>query len=210
MASSPATRRVLRALPAALAALALASCAGPVQLSGRVTLPAREARAGGAADVVVWLEDSPAVPAEDGGSAAGPGPARLEAGPRGFAPRVAVLSRGGTLTLFNRDRVYHQPFAMSSGTRTEFASIAPGAADSARFAREGALRMFCALHEHPPAWVVVVPNRWVARPDATGAWTLPPLPKGQWKLRAWHPTLGERAQTVRIEGRRAPAVDLRY
>jgi hypothetical protein len=99
---------------------------------------------------------------------------------------------------------------MNSDTRAEFGTLAPGAADSARFARQGVLRMFCGLHEHAAGWVVVVPNRWVARPDATGAWTLPPLPKGRWTLKAWHPTLGERRQTVRIEGRRAPAVDLRF
>ena len=64
------------------------------------------------------------------------------------------------------------------------------------FDRAGVTNLHCDIHPDEIGFVVVVPNRAYARPDSLGRFSLPSLPAGSYRLRAWHPHLGEvRANT---------------
>jgi hypothetical protein len=104
-----------------------------------------------------------------------------------FAPRLSAVQVGGGLIVRNADRVWHGVFSVSPGQSFELGKRAPGHADTLHFDRIGALTLRCDIHPDETAWVVVTPNSAVARTDRNGAWTLPALPAGRYRLHAWWP-----------------------
>ena len=58
--------------------------------------------------------------------------------------------------------------------------------------------MYCHLHSNMAATIVVAPNRWAARADGHGAFTLKDVPAGTYTVVAWHKTAGTFRKTITI------------
>ena len=71
-----------------------------------------------------------------------------------------------------------------------------------RFEKAGVVNVFCDIHADMAAYIVVLPNRAYARPDAQGRYRLPALPPGRYRLQWWHPDFpgGEREVTLDSAG----------
>ncbi len=138
-------------------------------------------------------------------------PPRVQIGlePGGFAPRVVAVGPGDSVDFVNRDRRYHSAFSVSAARRFDLGSIPPHGKRSLRFDKAGTVRVFCTLHSDSSGYVFVAPSKVFARPDASGSFALPELPAGAYRVRAWHPRLGERSWPVDLT-RRGLAIDLRF
>ena len=127
-----------------------------------------------------------------------------------FVPHVLPVVRGTTVRFENRDAVYHNTFSVSPAKRFDLGKYRPGESRSVTFDRLGAVNLFCDLHPGSSGFVLVVPNSAYTQPDARGGFALPPLPRGWYKVKFWHPVLGERSRRVEIPKRGDASVELNF
>ena len=190
-----------------VAAVLATSCAGPASLNGM--LVSRRFAADERLDHAVVYVESESRTLDRHFPARADRVALKFAGGR-IEPVVSVATTGSWLELWNADSVFHQPFSRSLAATFEGRSVRPGAGTVVRLRAKGLVQVFCQLHDGESAELLVLDNGAWARPDITGAFSLPALPRGHYVLHAWHPRLGEQAMPLEI-GRSGPvSVELRY
>ena len=69
------------------------------------------------------------------------------------------------------------------------------------FDEPGIVRVFCEMDPDELGYVVVTPNHAFVRPDARGAFKLPPLPQGDYTVTAWHPRYGKISRALLVPKR---------
>ena len=60
------------------------------------------------------------------------------------------------------------------------------------------MQVYCHLHPNMYAAIVVPPNRWHARPQDDGSFSLSGLPPGRHRLVAWHMSAGFFRKEVQV------------
>jgi len=181
-------------------------------LRGRVTitnLPPVEARpqigelgaprARDAADrrrSVVYLEEAPRGAFEELGG----GRARMNQINEQFVPRVLAITTGTTVDFPNSDRIYHNVFSLSKPRSFDLGRYAKGMSRAVRFERPGIVRVFCDIHSHMSAWVLVFNHPFFATTDEDGRYAIPNVPPGTYSLAVWHETLRDTRRIVVPDG----------
>jgi plastocyanin len=150
--------------------------------------------------VVVFLEDAPARPQA---------PVRVEIVQRNetFIPRVVAVPVGSTVAFPNADPVYHNVFSLSRAKAFNLGRYPRGQSKDERFDKPGIVRVFCDIHSHMTATVVVFNHPWFAIPDSDGRFELANVPAGDLQLTAWHERLGDTTRRIRVEPGRATVAD---
>lgn len=131
---------------------------------------------------VVYLEVAPHSAFDD------PLPARARMDQRNemFVPQVLAVRAGTTVDFPNSDRIYHNVFSLSPARRFDLGRYAVGRSKAVRFDRPGVVRVFCDIHSHMHAFILVFAHRYFAVTDARGDFVLAPVPPGTYSLAAWH------------------------
>jgi fermentation-respiration switch protein FrsA (DUF1100 family) len=117
--------------------------------------------------------------------------------------------RTGTIVDFpNSDRVYHNVFSLSVTRRFDLGRYAAGRSKAVRFDRPGVVRVFCDIHSHMNAFIVVFAHRYfdVTQPD--GSYQLPPVPPGTYTVAGWYEGNVLVSRQVVVRGGEAAVVDL--
>ena len=140
---------------------------------------------GALSDAVVWVET---VPAGADGPVAHPDslPVLAQQG-KAFVPRVLAVAVGTTVDMPNYDPFYHNVFSLSPVKRFDLGKYPRGQSRRVTFEHPGLVNVYCDIHSSMAAYVLVLPHHVFVRPDARGAFALPPLPAGPYILRVWHP-----------------------
>jgi hypothetical protein len=131
---------------------------------------------------------------------------KLEANICQFVPFVSVVRDQHPLTVTNLDSVahdlqfyererehifimFHRPALTKSGTT-----------DLIRFTgnRRG-VTMQCGMHPYMQGHGLAVDNPYYAITGLEGTFTITDLPPGRYRIKAWHPVLGERTGQVTVE-----------
>jgi plastocyanin len=217
----------LRGLPPALALAALLpSAAAQVpdagQIAGRVILagrvrgvplpsnayqPRAVSKRGGdrvaeIRNVVVYLTDAPF---------AGTLPltrSQIRQVNEAFTPRVIAITRGSTVDFPNADPIFHNVFSLSPPATFDLGRFPKGASRSRVFEKPGLVKVYCHLHSHMSATILVLDHPYFTVPDLDGSFTLADLPAGRYTLVAWHERVGERTTSVQIEPGRTTSAEL--
>ena len=130
---------------------------------------------------------------------------KLEANICQFVPFVSVMREHHPLKVTNLDEVshdlqiyerdddhvfimFHRPTLTKSGT-----------SDIIRFTgnRRGVI-MQCGMHPFMQGHGLAVENPYYAMTGLDGAFTIKDLPAGTHRIKAWHPTLGEKVQDITV------------
>jgi len=150
--------------------------------------------------VVIYLKDAPARQIA---------PTRVEIRQRDetFIPRVVAVPVGSTVDFPNDDPLYHNVFSLSRTKEFNLGRYPRGQTKDVRFDRPGIVKVFCDIHSHMTATVMVFNHPWFAVPDATGRYDLPDLPSGDREITAWHERLGDTTTRVRVEPGRGATAD---
>jgi hypothetical protein len=127
-----------------------------------------------------------------------------------FEPAVVTVVVGHPLEIRNRDGVWHGAFSVSPANPFDLGKRPPGRVDSVRFKQPGLVPVRCDIHPEMSATVVVTPNHARARPDSSGRWQLPSVPKGRYVLRAWAPGREELRREVSVPRSGFARVELRW
>ena len=157
--------------------------------------PASEVR-----HVVVYLKDAPARPVT-------PVKVAIRQRDENFIPRVVAVPVGSTVEFPNDDPIYHNVFSLSRANSFNLGRYPKGQSKGDRFDKPGIVKVFCDIHSHMSATVVVFNHPWFAVPDESGRFELPEVPPGQREVTAWHERLGDRTVGVRVEAGRPAAID---
>lgn len=104
-----------------------------------------------------------------------------------FVPSPMSIAAGTTVEFENHDTAYHNVFSVSSARRFNVGKYGPNQTRQVRFERTGLIKLFCDIDPAELGYLYVTPNHAYAQPDSTGAFALPNLPHGTYRLRVWSP-----------------------
>ncbi len=115
-----------------------------------------------------------------------------------FTPRVLAIPQGSTVSFPNGDPIYHNVFSLSSAATFDLGRYPQGQSRSRTFTKPGLVKVYCQIHSHMSASIVVFDHPYFVVPDLDGTFTLPQVPVGRYQIVGWHERVGERAQSIDI------------
>ena len=124
-----------------------------------------------------------------------------------FTPRVVAVTVGSEVEFPNDDPIYHNVFSLSRAKAFNLGRYPRGHTRSVRFDRTGVVKVFCEIHSHMSATVMVFDHPWFAVPSDDGRFELPAMPAGDREITAWHERLGDTTTRVRVEVGRPVTAD---
>jgi plastocyanin len=131
---------------------------------------------------VVYLETAPRGAFEQAESARATMNQREET----FVPHVIAITTGTTVDFPNSDRIYHNVFSLSKTTQFDLGRYAAGRSKSVRFDRPGIVRVFCEIHSHMSAFILVFSHPFFATTDTEGRYRIDNVPPGTYNVIAWN------------------------
>ena len=131
---------------------------------------------------VVFLESAPRGAFE----VPPPGRAAMDQRDENFVPHVLAVPVGTTVDFPNSDRVFHNVFSLSKANRFDLGRYPRGASRSVRFERPGMVRVFCEIHSHMSAFVLVFAHRFFATTDEQGRYRIEGIPPGTYRVAVWN------------------------
>ena len=117
---------------------------------------------------------------------------------RRFTPDLVVVPAGSTVSFPNMDPIFHNVFSLSKAKSFDLGNYPQGKTRTVVFPKPGIVFVDCHLHPNMSAVIVVTPNRWSTKADASGRFVLPDLPPGTYTVVAWHKTAGFFRKSVRV------------
>lgn len=143
---------------------------------------------------VVYLETAPRGAFEER-----PGPTVvLDQKNENFAPHVLAITTGTSVEFLNSDRTYHNVFSLSKGNSFDLGRYPPGRSKSVRFDHPGIVRVFCEIHSHMNAFILVFAHSHFAVTSADGEYRIEGVPPGAYNVTVWHPVLSGKSEPVKV------------
>jgi plastocyanin len=115
-----------------------------------------------------------------------------------FVPHVLAITAGTTVEFPNSDRTYHNVFSLSKTKRFDLGRYAAGQSKAVRFDRPGIVRVFCDIHSHMNAFIVVFSHRFFALTDSDGRYRIDRVPSGAYTVVAWYEGQARESKVVTI------------
>jgi plastocyanin len=131
---------------------------------------------------VVYLESAPRAAFEHRDEAR----AKLDQRNETFVPHVLAIVAGTTVDFPNNDQTFHNVFSLSALKPFDLGRYAAGRSKSVRFDRPGVIRVFCDIHSHMSAFILVFAHRFFAVTDDDGRYRLDNVPPGTYTVIAWN------------------------
>lgn len=144
-------------------------------------------------------------------TAAGPLPAsrsQIRQEHESFSPRVLAVTRGSTVEFPNFDPYFHNVFSLSGAGTFDLGRYPEGQSRARQFTKPGIVKVYCHIHSHMSATILVMDHPYFATPDDSGAFTLPGIPAGDYTLVGWHERVGEQTTRVSVRPGQPSRVDL--
>lgn len=127
-----------------------------------------------------------------------------------FEPGISATAVGSWITLRNNDPVFHRPFSRSAAAPFSGRALRYRQSRTVSVRSSGMVHIFCELHARESAEVLVLDHGTWTRADEKGRFSLGRIPCGKYTVRAWHPTLGDRAMPLEVSRDGPVTIDLRY
>jgi hypothetical protein len=126
-----------------------------------------------------------------------------------FVPRVLAITRGSTVDFPNDDPIFHNVFSLSSASTFNLGRYPKGQSRAREFTKPGLVKIFCQIHSHMSASILVLAHPYFAVPDGPdGSFTLPDVPAGTYTIVGWHERVGEHASAIQVLAGRTTDVEI--
>ena len=125
-----------------------------------------------------------------------------------FVPHVLVITKGSTVDFPNDDPFFHNVFSLSSASAFNLGRYPRGQSRQEKFSKAGLVKVFCDIHSHMSASILVLDHPYFTIPGTDGNYEIKNVPPGQYTIVGWHERVGERSAIVRVDAGRPATVDL--
>ena len=115
-----------------------------------------------------------------------PGRAIMDQRNERFVPHVLAVMVGTVVDFPNSDRTYHNVFSLSRAQRFDLGRYAAGKSKSVRMDRPGVVRVFCDIHSHMNAFILVFNHPFFDITDEDGRFSLSSVPPGNYTVVGWY------------------------
>ena len=112
--------------------------------------------------------------------------AKLDQRNEAFVPHVLAIVAGTTVDFPNNDETYHNVFSLSPTRTFDLGRYAVGRSKAVKFDRPGIVRVFCDIHSHMSAFILVFSHRHFAVTDDEGRYRIDNVPPGPYTVIAWN------------------------
>jgi plastocyanin len=162
-----------------MTAAVAAAVTGSVELTDSHNTAARKRK--DFSGVVIWLEPL-------NGQALQLAPRRVEMlqKDKKFIPHVLAIPVGSQVDFPNYDLIFHNAFSKFNGQPFDVGLYPPGTSKSITFTRPGIVHVFCNIHQTMSAVIVVLRTPWFAVTNVQGAFSIPGVPAGEYRLHVFH------------------------
>lgn len=130
---------------------------------------------------IVYLETAP----QGAFEVPPPGRAVMDQRAETFLPYALPVTVGTTVEFPNNDPIYHNVFSFSKVKRFDLGRYPEGRTKTLRFDRPGIVRVFCEIHSHMSAFILVFSHRYYASTDANGQYRIDGVPPGEYDVVVW-------------------------
>ena len=143
---------------------------------------------------VVYLESAPRGAFDQGE----PSKAAMDQRNETFVPHVLAVTAGSVVDFPNSDRFYHNVFSLSKAARFDLGRYAAGRSKQVRFNQPGIVRVFCEIHSHMNAFVLVFGHPFFSTTDNDGRYRINNVPAGTYNVIAWNEGTASEPKAVTI------------
>jgi plastocyanin len=137
--------------------------------------------------------------------------ARMDQRNERFEPHVLAITAGTWVDFPNDDATYHNVFSLSKVTSFNLGRYAAGKSKAVWFDQPGIVRVFCDIHSHMSAFILVFAHRYFAVTGDDGRYRIDGVPPGTYTLAVWNETVrGDPPRRTVIIGEAGGDVDVDF
>jgi plastocyanin len=133
--------------------------------------------------------------------------ARMDQQNETFIPHVLAIMAGTIVDFPNNDRTYHNVFSLSKTKSFDLGRYAAGRSKSVRFDKPGIVRVFCDIHSHMSAYILVFSHPYFAVTDEQGRYAIDGVPPGSYTVFAWNEAMETQSRRIAVSDGGAVDVD---
>jgi len=115
-----------------------------------------------------------------------------------FVPHVLAITTGTIVDFPNSDNIYHNVFSLSKTRSFDLGRYAAGHSKPVKFDKPGIVRVFCDIHSHMNAFILVFSHPFFAMTDADGRYQINNVPSGTYNLVAWNEGVASEPRPVTV------------
>lgn len=117
-----------------------------------------------------------------------------------YTPHVLLVPQGATLKILNSDGILHNIHTYSEkNPAINMAQPKFKKEIKTSFKESENVKLTCDAHGWMSGVAVVMDHPYYAKTDSSGAFELTDVPPGEYTLKVWHETLGEKTEKVTVE-----------
>ncbi len=124
-----------------------------------------------------------------------------------FHPQVLPVLVGTSVDFPNRDRLYHNVFSYSQSKEFDLGRYPRDDSRTVKFDRPGIVRVYCDIHTHMNATILVLQNPYFATPDDSGNFVIRGVPEGSYTIVLWYERDIAERRTVEVKSGEAAEVN---
>jgi plastocyanin len=143
---------------------------------------------------VVYLETAPRAAFDS----PEPGHAVMDQRNETFVPHLLAIIAGTTVDFPNSDHIYHNVFSLSKTKSFDLGRYAAGHSRAITFDRTGIVRVFCDIHSHMNAFILVFNHPFFTITDTEGRYRIDNIPPGNYNVIAWNEGLSSEPKPVTV------------
>jgi len=103
-----------------------------------------------------------------------------------FHPQVLPVMVGTKVEFPNRDNLFHNVFSYTQAKEFDLGRYPKDDSRSVTFDRPGVVRVYCDIHSHMSATILVLKHPYFTSPDDSGVYVLSRVPLGRYKVVLWY------------------------
>ena len=117
-----------------------------------------------------------------------------------YAPHVTLVPAKTNFNIVNNDGILHNIHTYSTKNKpVNLAQPKFKKTITQQFEQSEFIKVTCDAHGWMSGWIVVEDHPYYAVTDQSGAFKLADIPPGDYEVKVWHETLGEKTQKVSVK-----------